>query len=331
MERLLSDLEQVFKQHDTVLVFTQYTDTMDFLREQLRQVYGNQVACYSGRGGEVWNGLDWVLTTKEAIKNDFRQGDALKILICTEAASEGLNLQTCAMLFNYDMPWNPMRVEQRIGRIDRIGGHPEVKVRHYFYENTVEAKIYKALENRIGWFEDVVGELQPILARLGQAIQTVAMTPKEEREQVLNQELGQLQVDLETQATEGLDLDQYLIADEPSLATTSPLTLNDLERTLTQTSALTDRFKPHPKFNRAYQLQTEEGEVPITFDANLFDDHPNTLRLLTYGSQLLNPLLEFGLKAYTKVKNEQKVLRCSVESPFPVITCSMPMVIPNDC
>jgi len=108
VERLLADLGEIFKQRDTVLIFTQYTDTMDFLREQLRQVYGGQVACYSGRGGEVWNGIAWVPTTKENIKNAFRKGEAIKILLGTAAASEGLNLQTCGVLINYDVPWNPM-------------------------------------------------------------------------------------------------------------------------------------------------------------------------------------------------------------------------------
>ncbi|MCL4299796.1 MAG: DEAD/DEAH box helicase family protein [Anaerolineae bacterium] len=317
VERLLADLEQMFKQHETVLIFTQYTDTMDFLRQQLRQVYGSQVACYSGRGGEVWNGLAWVSTSKEEIKNDFRRGETLKILLCTEAASEGLNLQTCGVLFNYDMPWNPMRVEQRIGRIDRIGGQPEVKIRHYFYENTVEAKIYQALENRIGWFENVVGELQPILARLGQAIQTVAMTPQAGREQALAQALNELRSGLDDQPAETLDLEQYLSVEEASAWTTSPLTLDDLERVLTQTSALVQQFQPHPTFQRAYLLQTETGQAAVTFDANLFDDHPYTLRLLTYGSEPFAALLEFGLGAYAQDKEGKQILRCQVDSPLP--------------
>jgi len=312
VERLLADLDEIFKHRETVLIFTQYTDTVDFLREQLRQVYGSQVACYSGRGGEVWNGITWVLTTKEEIKNAFRQGEAIKILLCTEAASEGLNLQTCGVLINYDVPWNPMRVEQRIGRIDRIGQvHDQVWIRHYFYEDTVEAKVYRALEDRIGWFEDVVGELQPILARMGRAIQTVAMTPGAEREQVLARELERLREELEAQRAEGLALDQYLIAGEPLLEMAAPVTLSDLERVLTQGSPLADRFQPHPEFERAYWLQTDEGDVAVTFDAALFDAHPNTLRLLTYGSDLLTALLEAVPEPASG--SEGRVLRCSAE------------------
>ena len=136
-ERLVQHLNEFLKRRDSVIVFTQYTDTMDYLRDKLRQVYGAQVACYSGRGGEQWNGKAWSGTSKENIKTAFREHTEVKILLCTESASEGLNLQTCGVLINYDMPWNPMRVEQRIGRIDRIGQvYPRVWVRNYFYDET---------------------------------------------------------------------------------------------------------------------------------------------------------------------------------------------------
>jgi len=317
VEQLVADLEDIFKRRETVLIFTQYTDTMDFLREQLRQVYGGQVACYSGRGGEVWNGIAWVRTTKEAIKNAFLEGRTIKILLCTEAASEGLNLQTCGVLINYDMPWNPMRVEQRIGRIDRIGQvHDRVWIRHYFYEGTVEAEVYRALEDRIGWFEDVVGELQPILAQMGQAIQTAAMTPAAEREQVLARELERLRKEMDAQRAESLDLGQYLIADEPLLGSVSPVTLSDLERILTRESSLAGRFQPHPEFGRAYWLQADGGDVAVTFDTALFDAHPNTLKLLTYGSDLLATLLEAVPKPASGARGH--VLRCLAEGPVPL-------------
>jgi len=315
--QLKSDLAEIFRKREKVLVFTQYTDTMDFLREQLRQVYGGQVACYSGRGGEVWNGIAWVLTTKEEIKNAFLKGEAIKILLCTEAASEGLNLQTCGVLINYDMPWNPMRVEQRIGRIDRIGQvHSLVWVRHYFYQDTVEARVYRALEDRIVWFQDVIGELQPILARVGQAIQTVAMTPGAEREQVLQQELTRLREELDVQQAEGLSLDQYLIAEEPLLESASPVILSDLERVLTHSPALAGRFQTHPEFANARLLRTDGRDVAVTFDAALFDAYPNTLQLLTYGNDLLNSLLKVVPEPASNP--EGRVLRCSSAEPLPL-------------
>ena len=110
-------LQQGYQQ---VIVFTQYTAPMDFLRQYLvEEKY--KVICFSGRGGElaVSNG-NWRVISRDETKRMFREGKA-EIFLCTDAAAEGLNLQLCGALINYDMPWNPMRVEQRIGRIDRLG------------------------------------------------------------------------------------------------------------------------------------------------------------------------------------------------------------------
>ena len=315
--RLLADLDTIFKQRDTVIVFTQYADTMDFLRDQLRQAYGSQVACYSGRGGEFWNGIAWTSTTKEQIKNDFLQGEAVKILVCTEAASEGLNLQTCGVLINYDMPWNPMRVEQRIGRIDRIGQEYErVWIYNYFYQGTVEARVYQALQGRIGWFEDVVGKLQPILAEVGRVIQSIAMTPGQERQQRLNAEIRRLRQEMETRQVDMLDLDRYVETQEPLSDTSAPVTLADLQRVLTNSPSVKDRFQPHPGLDSAYLLRTGEGDMAVTFDPQLFDAHPNTLRLLSYGSQLLDDLLEAVEAPATETTGG--ILRSQADFPVPL-------------
>lgn len=317
VERLLNDLRQVFHQRDTAIVFTQYTDTMDLLREQLRQSYGTQVACYSGRGGERWDGVMWVPVTKEEIKTTFRQGEEIKILICTEAASEGLNLQTCGVLINYDMPWNPMRVEQRIGRLDRIGQRYDVVwIRNYFYEDTVEARVYRALSNRIDWFQDVVGPLQPILARVGRAIQTLAMVPEAERQQALREELAQLQAALES-AQAGLNLDEWAdqATGEAPQPWDSPLNLAELAQALMAAPMLKACFRAHETIPQAFWISLDGRETAITFDRTTFDDHPNTLQLLTYG----NPLLTAALARVPPVAAGAvgPLLRTSVDMPLP--------------
>ncbi len=316
--QLLKDLEETFKRRRTVMVFTQYTDTMDFLREQLREVYGSQVGCYSGRGGELWNGIAWVTTTKEEIKNAFREGEEVKILLCTEAASEGLNLQSCGVLINYDMPWNPMRVEQRIGRIDRIGQeHDVVWIRNYFYEDTVEAKVYRALEDRIDWFEEVVGELQPILYQVEQVIKSVAMTPSAERERRLLEEIDRLHHDIEAREVALLDLDQYLEAAAAAGGISTPVELSDLETILLNAPPLKQRFQPHPELNNAYLLDLGDGDLAVTFDADLYDAHPNTLRLLSYGSDVLEDLLG-SIEAPRTATACKGILLCSVQYPCPL-------------
>jgi hypothetical protein len=100
---------------------------------------------------------------------------AIQILLATDAASEGLNLQQFSALINYDLPWNPMRVEQRIGRIDRIGQEAAmVTILNLYMEATIEEDTYYTLKHRIGAFEEVIGPLQPILAEMPRIFRRVA-------------------------------------------------------------------------------------------------------------------------------------------------------------
>jgi superfamily II DNA or RNA helicase len=291
--QLHEDLQNILERRDSVLVFTQYTDTMDHLREQLVGKYGTAVACYSGRGGEIWDGTVWKKVSKEATKGMFRSGD-LKVLLGTEAMSEGLNLQTCGVLINFDMPWNPMRVEQRIGRIDRIGQkHAVVWVRNYFYEKSVEAVVYRRLQDRIQWFETVVGALQPILHRVEKTVRELAMMSPEERKVALESEVRSIQDEIDRQEAEGLDLDQFLL-DEVArpIDVKSPVTLAQLEKTLTGSPSLSRHFETHPDVEGAWLLRLEHGPIAVTFLQDVFDRHPETLRLMTFGEPLLEALLD---------------------------------------
>ena len=108
------------------------------------------------------------MVPKEEIKRRFRQ-DEIKILLCTESASEGLNLQNCGVLINYDMPWNPMRVEQRIGRIDRIGQkYPTVRIHNFYYDGTVEAAWCKSGYQFFGKPQSYVDPIRVVLSAIQQ-------------------------------------------------------------------------------------------------------------------------------------------------------------------
>ncbi len=162
-----------------VIVFTQYLDTLDFIRDQLIARYGSRMACYSGRGGEVWDAAAnaWCVVDKAEVKARCKRAHprSVEILLGTDAASEGLNLQEFSALVNYDLPWNPMRVEQRIGRIDRIGQDARVVlVANLYMTGTIEEDAYRTLKDRIGVFEDVVGPLQPILAEMPRIFRKLA-------------------------------------------------------------------------------------------------------------------------------------------------------------
>jgi hypothetical protein len=313
LEQLTKDLNEILRKRDSVIVFTQYTDTMDYLRDKLRQVYGDQVACYSGRGGERWNGSSWFGTSKENIKTAFRESRDIKILLCTEAASEGLNLQTCGVLINYEMPWNPMRVEQRIGRIDRIGQEYErVWIRNYFYEGTVEATVYQRLDDRIASFESVVGELQPILSQVARVIEAAAMANDKQRGEMIAKAVTEINQKVQSAETPSLDLDK-LAADEvaaPEKAA-APVTMRELEKTLVESKALGDRFRVHPAISGAHLLDWHGHWREVTFNLQVFDDYPNTLSLLSYGNPLLQDVLG-AVEAPLESTKSGVVVRCSL-------------------
>ena len=291
LEFLKKQLASIFRRRDSAILFTQYTDTLDYLRESLRPVYGSGVACYSGRGGESWDGERWVLRKKEEIKEEFRGGDTIKLLLCTESASEGLNLQTCGVLINYDMPWNPMRVEQRIGRIDRIGQRYDVvRVHNYFFRDTVEAIVYERLSDRIDWFKQVVGNLQPILHRVERAITQLAMTKREERDvegalaeiRERSGELGRSAIDLDALVDDAVHV---------PVASESPVTLSDLERAFLNSGLTRNRFQAHPSIPEAYWLGSGANSRAVTFRREVFDRHSSTVELMTYGNPTFDELL----------------------------------------
>ena len=235
LEQVLRAINEELLQSDQIIVFTQYTDTMDSLRGHLRPTFGSQVGCYSGRGGEVWDPATqaWSGMSKERVQREFAAG-SIKVLVCTDAAAEGLNLQNCGTVFNYDMPWNPMKVEQRIGRIDRIGQQrPTVRIRHFFYRETVEADVYAALGGRINWFETVVGDLQPILQVVHRTIHDAAMARGEKRDQILEQGIRQVRQAPDHSANPFSDLP----APPPPPRVRSPLTLADLTTVISESSA----------------------------------------------------------------------------------------------
>ena len=142
-------------QGDKVLIFTQFRATQDMLAERLRQE-GIPFALYHGSLSPAH---------KDAAIRDF-QGD-LPVLLSTEAAGEGRNLQFCRVMVNFDLPWNPMRIEQRIGRIHRVGQDRPVDVFNLAAEGTIEDYVLDILDRKLNMFELVIGEVDMILGQLG--------------------------------------------------------------------------------------------------------------------------------------------------------------------
>ncbi|MCY8658165.1 ATP-dependent helicase, partial [Bacillus spizizenii] len=117
----------------------------------------NGISSVPFRGGFKRGKKDWM-------KDLFR--GKVQVLIATEAGGEGINLQFCNHMINYDLPWNPMRLEQRIGRIHRLGQERDVHIYNMATKHTVEEHILKLLYEKIHLFEKVVGELDDILTKI---------------------------------------------------------------------------------------------------------------------------------------------------------------------
>ena len=144
------------KGHLKIIIFTQFRDTMLYLSRQLQQRGYQGIVRVSGQEDEEHE--DRGQRIKTLIHSE------TGLLLCTEAASESLNLQFCSAMVNYDIPWNPMKLEQRIGRIDRIGQeYPKVDIVNLFYEDTAEWDAYEAMRERLLSIHGHVGEYQPIL------------------------------------------------------------------------------------------------------------------------------------------------------------------------
>lgn len=272
---VIADLRD--KGYKQVMLFTQFTDTMDFLREHLKHTCS--VMCYSGRHGEEpRSDGGWAQLSRDETKAKFLDG-SVDILICTDAAAEGLNFQFCGAMINYDMPWNPMRVEQRIGRIDRIGQQYEsIRIVNMYYEGTIEAKIYSALRKRINLFEDVVGPLQPILANLDGMIKDAW-----DGGDVILHDATRIMD--ETRTDSSLDLDTMLAAEtaqyEPPK---SPVTMEDLDR-VANSADLMRQYKTESTGKGQYKmLHPTNGLVRITTDRKLFENHGDSMEFWSPGS-----------------------------------------------
>lgn len=152
--------ELIQQADDKVIIFTEYEASQLFLQSFLLQK-GISSVPFNGRFSK--NKRDWM---KQLFK------EKAQVLIATESGSEGINLQFCNTVINYDLPWNPMKLEQRIGRVHRIGQEKPVHVYNLAVQDTIEDHILTVLYEKIDVFENVIGELDELLSRFDQQKRT---------------------------------------------------------------------------------------------------------------------------------------------------------------
>ena len=152
-DELLRICDEVFKGGtQKLIVFALFRKTLRYLAIRLKQ-HGIGTLTISG-----------TVENRQEVLQEFRDNPAIKILLSSEVGSEGLDMQFCDSMVNYDLPWNPMVVEQRIGRIDRFGQQAEkVNIYNMVIAGSIQEDIYKRLLDRINLFRGTIGDIEAIL------------------------------------------------------------------------------------------------------------------------------------------------------------------------
>lgn len=206
---LLKNLRGYWKENPRkkIILFSFYRYTLDYLRERLAEDGIRSVLVYGG--------MD-----KHSALREFSDSKGPDILLASEVASEGIDLQFSSLVINYDLPWNPMRIEQRIGRIDRIGQEAEkILIWNFLYADTIDDRIYDRLLDRLDIFKQALGSMEGILGEqireLGYELLRHSLTPEQEESRISQarvaiENLNRTQDDLENQATQLIAHGDYI-------------------------------------------------------------------------------------------------------------------------
>lgn len=221
--------------NNKIIVFSTFRHTLYYVKRKLQQA-GIRVEQIDG---SVKGDARLDLRYRFELPRD--NPEAIDILLFTEVGSEGLDYQFCDTMINYDLPWNPMRIEQRIGRIDRRGQISEaVNIYNIITSDTVDADIYNRCLARIGVFEGSIGECEEILGEIGRQIEIIALDSSltdEERklklEQMADNEVRKAQelnrLENEEKELFGFDLSNYMVSKEIQEAESPFLTARSIQ------------------------------------------------------------------------------------------------------
>ena len=161
-----------------VIVFSSFRGTVAYLADRLND---DGISTVILQGGDKVN--------KHDIIKSFQSPTGPQVLLSTEVGGEGVDLQFCWAIINYDLPWNPMRLEQRIGRVDRLGQSAEkVHIWNLLYDDTIDARIYRRLYEKLDLCKKALGDFEPILGhklgRLARELLIGRLTPQQQEDKI---------------------------------------------------------------------------------------------------------------------------------------------------
>ena len=243
---------------DKIVLFSYFRGTLRYLQERFQEI-----------GIETTVLMGGMKEDKSKVIDRFQTDPALRILLSSEVASEGVDLQFCRFLVNYDLPWNPMKVEQRIGRIDRLGQTAEkIVILNLVYAETIDERIVQRLYERLNLFERALGGLEAVLGekiqQLTAELLTGRLTPEEEEERITQTALAlekrnQSEQELEEQAGQLIAHSDYILKKVHAA--------RDFSRQITADDLLVyvrDYLERFATGHRWFQPGTDPYEIDIT-------------------------------------------------------------------
>ena len=197
--RLVADKQRL--PNNKMIIFSTFRHTLAYLHQHLKAAGYRTGLIHGDIPDEDAKGHEGRRSIRDRFEAPRDSKDALDILLFSEVGCEGLDYQFCDCIVNYDIPWNPMRIEQRIGRIDRVGQQSEtVSIYNFITPGTVDAEIYERCLLRIGVFNESLGESEEILGEITQQVRDIAenfsLSPEERRrklEQLADNEIRLIQ------------------------------------------------------------------------------------------------------------------------------------------
>ena len=167
---------------EKIILFAFFRPTLKYLHKRLKSDGIDSIVLMGGQR-----------VPKQEIIETFRKKGGPSVMLSSEVASEGVDLQFSRLLVNYDLPWNPMRVEQRIGRLDRIGQtSSQITIWNLFYEDTIDERIYTRLYERLDIFRRALGDLEAVLGdeirKLTEALLFGKLTTEQEEARIVQTE-----------------------------------------------------------------------------------------------------------------------------------------------
>ncbi len=314
------------------VIFTRFYDTLQDIVKRLRDIDSSLlIGTYSGRGGQFVDPSTKRLcgVERDEIKRRFLR-EEIDILICTDAAAEGLNLQTADLLINYDLPWNPMKVEQRIGRIDRIGQkHDNIFVLNLCYVDSAEQIVYDRLLKRLAQAGDIVGlqqvSLLPVTEEEFNDLAAGVLKPDELEKRARER------IALQKSRTESMEIPAadlyniYLRMSEKRQGNVSPVTLESIWEVISNAAYLKDlgcTLSPGngPQYLKVRGVDGIPEETCLTVDRKLYDrggaNMEGRLHFASYGDPVFDALMDefqqYELPPYV-VRLTENVLELNVE------------------